>query len=310
MEGAGCTGRAVDSHDIGSKLCQQHGIVQPLHLGGRSYATHGACPPNGQQAAFVWISAFWAASLASLCQMCIVNSFFLADFQQMLGVALGYHTEGIRTCYSNQSPCSVKAPSRAPGLQAYYGKLFPMKGSADLIATSPVLRYTPTASPSAVTASDSENPETEDMNSIKGGRDQPEEKAETDRPEDETNSNSGTDDAQSTTLTSPRSPSLDATTLPLPGDGANDFGDLGWMDSESESEAESSAKPAVAGSTTERPSLRRLRVFIIENEQDQNSERCVKPRREEGADKHAGDGQGQANCNSPRYDMEEDSQFQ
>lgn len=164
------------------------------------------------------------------------------------------------------------------------------ESQADLIAEEPVFNDTPTWwSQSTVPSSEGQEE----------GRDQLEKEAETDRQANETDSDSSNDDAHAS-LAGPRSPSLDATTLSLPGDAA-DVGDLAWVASDSESE--SSAKPAGAESM-ERRSLRRLRVFVIEND-DEDPVRCVKPRQ---GDVH--EAQAIRTEDSPPYDTGDDSQPQ
>lgn len=171
------------------------------------------------------------------------------------------------------------------------------ESQADLIAEEPVFNDTPTWW-SQSTVPSIEIAGNEGLGQEEG-RDQLEKEAETDRQANETDSDSSNDDAHAS-LAGPRSPSLDATTLSLPGDAA-DVGDLAWVASDSESE--SSAKPAGAESM-ERRSLRRLRVFVIEND-DEDPVRCVKPRQ---GDVH--EAQAIRTEDSPPYDTGDDSQPQ
>lgn len=170
------------------------------------------------------------------------------------------------------------------------------ESQADLIAEEPVFNDTPTWW-SQSTVPSIEIAGNEGLGQEEG-RDQLEKEAETDRQANETDSDSN-DDAHAS-LAGPRSPSLDATTLSLPGDAA-DVGDLAWVASDSESE--SSAKPAGAESM-ERRSLRRLRVFVIEND-DEDPVRCVKPRQ---GDVH--EARAIRTEDSPPYDTGDDSQPQ
>ena len=239
-----------------------------------------------------------------------ISGFSLPDLHRLLFLGRCQTTVGrcfglLPTTYEpNRATVAQRLPGGLKGSKlSALGKPLPMTDSEsqdDLIAEEPVFNDAPTWwSESTVAASEIADDWGNEGLGQEEGRDQLEKEAETHRA-NATDSDISSNDARSS-LAGPRSPSLDATTLSLPGDEAADVGDLAWVASDSESE--SSAKPAGAESM-ERRSLRRLRVFIIEND-DEDPVRGVKPRQ---GDLH--EAQAIRKEDSPPHDTGDDSQPQ